>query len=224
MCNCKKCTKARGECKPKKCETKCEIEKCCLPRDVIRAEKNLLNLNFVESGFTSGPDFVATFEIILFNETNHKIKNISIIDSLMGLSGLSSTSDVSIGGELRPHYTNVEITGCHPTLVPSFDEIIANGGELLDKRSSYLKPCSVANIRIRIGGNGILLSIDPTTPTNDPTGTTRFKYTSMLQNSAIIHGEVCTSHCDSTPMYPLYIKSGVVTSAVTTVFGFNEEI
>lgn len=215
MCKCKKCCNRR---------TPCEIKKCDLPKDVIRAEKNLLNLNFMEGGYTSGPDFVATFEIILFNETRHKIKNISILDSLMGLSGLPSASP-DTGGELRPHYTNVEIIGCHPTLVPlSFDDIIAKGGELLDKCNSYLEPCSVANIRVRIAGNGILLSIDPTTPTHDPTGTVRYKYTSMLQNSAIINGEVCVSHCESVSIYPLYVKSGMVTSAITTVLGFNEPI
>jgi len=213
MCNCEK-----------KCETKSCIKKCNLPKDVISAEKTLLNLCFVEDGYTSGPDFCATFEIILINQTAHRIKHISIIDSMMGLSGLSS-SGPTYGGELRPHYTNVEIVGCHPTLVPlSFDDIVANGGELLDKCQSYLDAGAIANIRVRIAGNGLLDSVDPSTNTNDPTGTRRYKYTSMIQNSAMIKGELCINSSESIKIFPIYVKSGVYTSSVTTVFGFNPQI
>lgn len=54
MCNC-----------GKSCEPKCCIKRCNLPKDVLHAEKNLLNLCYVEGGYTTGPDFCATFEIIL---------------------------------------------------------------------------------------------------------------------------------------------------------------
>lgn len=216
MCNCgKNC---------EKCETKCCIKKCNLPKDVICAEKTLLNLCFIEGGYTSGPDFCATFEIVLINQTANKIKNISIIDSLMGLSGQPS-SNPTLGGELRPHYTNVEIVGCHPTLVPlSFNDIVANGGELLDRSQSYLDPCAIANIRVRIAGNGLLDSIDPDTNTHDPTGTKRYKYTSIIQNTAMIKGDIMINSTETIKTFPIYIKSGVYTSSVTTVFGFNGEI
>lgn len=213
MCNC-----------GKSCEPKCCIKRCNLPKDVLHAEKNLLNLCYVEGGYTTGPDFCATFEIILINETSHRIKNISIIDSLMGLTALSSNNNPN-GGELRPHYTNVEIFGTSPTLVAlSYEDVVANGGQLLDVANSYLDPCAIANIRVRIAGNGILLSIDPETNTHQTTGTERFKYTSMLQNTAMIKGDIALNGSETVKMYPMYIKSGVYTSAITTVFGFNGEI
>lgn len=211
MCNC-----------GKKCCNTCEIKKCTLPKDVIHAEKQLLNLCFIEDGYTSGPDFCATFEIVLINQTAQRVRNISIIDSLMGLSGQPSAGP-DFGGELRPHYTNVEIVGLSPTLVPlSFNDIVANGGQLLDVANSYLEPCAIANIRVRIAGNGVLDSVDPDTNTHDETGTKRYKYTSMIQNTAMIQGDVVLSISESVKMYPMYIKSGVYTSTVTTIFGFNQ--
>ena len=218
MCNC-------GRSCDSKCETKCCIKKCNLPKDVLSAEKTLLNLCFVEGGYTTGPDFCATFEIVLINQTCHKIKNISIIDSLMGLNGEPTGVTGPSGGELRPHYSNVEIIGHCPTLVPlSFDDIVERGGELLDKSQSYLDPCAIANIRVRIAGNGILNAVDPETNDQTTTGTQRFKYTSMIQNTAMIKGDICLNTCETVKIFPLYIKSGVYTSAVTTVFGFNDEI
>jgi hypothetical protein len=209
MCNC------GTSCK---CETKCGIKRCTLPKDVISVEKNLLNLCFIEDGYTSGPDFCATFEIIIINQTANRIKNISIIDSLMGLSALSS-SDNPTGGELRPHYTNVQVIGGSTTLVPlSFDDIVANGGELLDVANSYLDACAIANIRVRIAGNGILMSMDPNAPAPEHTGTERFKYTSMIQNSAMIKGDVMINNTEVVKMFPVYVKSGVFTSAITTVY------
>lgn len=211
MCNC-----------GKKCCNTCEIKKSNLPKDVIVATKELLNLCFIEDGNTSGPDFCATFEIVLINQTAQRIKNISIIDSLMGLSGEPS-GNPTYGGELRPHYTNVEIVGVSPTLVPlSFDNVVANGGQLLNVAASYLEPNAIANIRVRIAGNGVLNAVDPTTNTHTETGVQRFKYTSMIQNTAMIAGDVVLSVSESIKMYPMYIKSGVFTSTVTTIFGFNQ--
>lgn len=211
MCNCgKKCESS--------CETKCCIKKCTLPTCVIRAEKTLLNLSFIEDGYTSGPDFCATFEIVLFNDTAHKIKNVSIIDSLLGLNG--DLVNPITGGELRPHYTNVDILSHHPTLFPlTFEQIILNGGELLDTTLSYLDPCSVTVLKVRIAGNGVLVAVNPTS--NDPTGTERFKYTSLLQNTAVIRGDVAINGSEIIKMFPVYVKSGVFTGAITTIFSFN---
>lgn len=215
-CNCKK--SCDRDC-DRSCEQNCLIKKCELPRCVIKAQKTILNVAFLLENGEGLDDFCATFEIVIFNETCNRIKNICIIDSLMGLTIESGFT----GGELRPHFTNVEITGCHPTFTPyNFDQIAANGGQLVDPSTSYLDPCEVAVLRVRLAGRGYLIGQDPTTGEPGPVEGAIPKYTALMQNTAIIRGNVAISQSETIPMYPVYIKSGMIAGMSTQVLNFFE--
>lgn len=204
------------------CKKQCPkqtIKKCGLPRGVVTAEKNLLNVSYITEGAVSSePDFSATYEIIIFNNTCNKIKNLSVVDSFLGLKGQTFDPTGQFGGELRPFFTNVGIISNHPTIVPlGFDDIITNNDELLNVAQSYIAPCSFVRIILRITGRGFLIPQSPTTGT--PIPTTDSKWTAYLQNTAVISGDVCLDECGtSVKMYPVYVKSGVVQTAQNIAF------
>ena len=154
--DCKPCNKSKSK------SHSVEIKKSSAPNGIITVEKNLLNLAYTDFGSSSGPDFIATFEIVLTNNTCHKIMNVSINDSMMGFK--VQTGGPVTGGELRPYFTNVDVLETGSTLVPlPFNQVVLGNGELVDTASSYLAPCSITRLQVRIGGRGFLISESPST-------------------------------------------------------------
>ena len=209
-CNCHVCNIGHNtNCDP--CH-KVEIKACKLPIGALKVEKTILNAGFIADGSNiSAPDFSVTFEIVLTNCTCHQICDISIIDSLMGLKGkpFNDHDNNNFGGELRPYFTNVDIIGCDNCLVPlTFDRIIKHCGELLDTCRSYIEPCSIARLLVRITGRGFL---NPVTPNEgEQTSVEKYKWTTLMQNSAVVRGNIIVDHCQKVPIFPIYIKSGIV--------------
>lgn len=198
------------------------IDACNLPRNVLKVEKTVLNVSLLTDGSTgpSNPDFSATFEIVLCNNSCHTVCNISVIDSLMGLKAkpFDGAGDNNFGGEVRPYFTNVEIIGCDSTLVPlKFDQIVEKCGELLDTCQSYLEPCAVARIMVRIAGRGFLNPVVPNTGTQ--TDSEKARVVTLMQNTAIIRGNVVVDHCRKVPIYPIYVKSGLIKGYHVTLEG-----
>lgn len=210
-CNCHKYN--APSCDP--CANLCdqvEIKACKLPIGALKVEKTILNAGFIADGSSiSAPDFSVTFEIVLTNCTCHQICDLSIIDSLMGLKGqpFNGDDDNNYGGELRPYFTNVDIIGCDNCLVPlRFDKIIKRCGELLDTCRSFIEPCSIARLMVRITGRGFL---NPVTPSeNEQTSVEKYKWTTLMQNTAVVKGNILVDHCQKVPIFPIYIKSGIV--------------
>jgi hypothetical protein len=203
--------------KPKPCDGRCHLKvKChCDPDCDIKAEKNLLNLEYISDGAgISEPDISATYEIVIFNRSHCKLSNLSIIDSMMGFQGNVFGSTGGFGGELRPYYTNVHVLPCSATVVPlTFEQIMENCGELVDKCNSYIPPCSVISVIVRITGRGFLLANFPTTGEQLPFADEP-SITMCVQNTATIRGTITKKHdcghCVVTaPIFPIYVKSGV---------------
>jgi|LakMenEpi03Aug12_release.lakeMendotaPanAssembly.Ray.scaffolds.fasta_scaffold299957_2 hypothetical protein len=227
----KKCPKEKS-CKPKekKCkhsyhheEKKCKHsyhheEKCD-----VSAEKNLLNLAYMEEGNTSSPDVSATYEIVIFNRSNNKITDLSIVDSLLGLQPNTGITG-PYGGELRPYFTNIRSETCSNTLVlNSFDQIAATRGQLLGP-GSFINPKSICSIIVRITGRGFLSAVDP--ESNQQVNTQKGSISMCIQNTAIISGSVTKSeHCGCTKKYslfPLYVKSGEKQTNSVVFIGFAQ--
>jgi hypothetical protein len=166
-----------------------------------------LNLAYADFGSTSGPDFIATFEVVLTNPTAHRINNLSIEDSLMGLK--SQIGGPVSGGELRPYFTNVDVLDTSSTLVPlPFNSIIANNGQLLNVAISYLAPSSITRLLVRIGGRGFLISENPAT--GAPGATERSKITTLLQSSCEVNGDIVLCGNKTVKMFPLYCRTGML--------------
>jgi hypothetical protein len=181
-----------------------KIKQSSSPKDIIKVEKVLLNLAYADFGSSSGPDFVATFEIILTNLTCHRIMNISIKDSMMGLK-----QEPGVDGELRPYFTNFDVLDTNSTLTPlPFDQSVLEGGQLVDQSSSFLEPCSITRLLVRIGGRGFLISESPVD--GEPGNTERSKITMLLQNSCVVTGFIGFGGLDIVPIFPVYARSGVI--------------
>ncbi|QKF94683.1 hypothetical protein QKU48_gp1225 [Fadolivirus algeromassiliense] len=200
---------------PKPCGGKCYLtqKEHCEHRCDITAEKNLLNLTYLTEGSgISEPDVSATFEIVIFNRSNCKLSNLSICDSFMGLQPNTFGSTGDFGGEVRPYFTNVSVTCCSATIFPNnFDQIVAGGGELINKSISYVPANSLCSLIVRITGRGFRLPQLPDQNQQLPFGETP-AITMCVQNTAIIRGNVTKKNdcgCVITvPIFPLYVKSG----------------
>jgi len=209
--SCKESTKSSSECKKtpekckkevEKCADKCEIkiDPCVYPKCVLEVEKNLLNLSYAsERESITGSPFTAIFEIIIRNNTCNKISNLSIVDSLLGLTPkcvLRSDSEE----DNHALITSVAVIGCDSTFVPlKSHEIIENCGELLDVCRSYIEPCGTARLTLRITGSGYIFNCDER----------EFKFTSLMQNTSLIKGLLHFGKHKRIPIFPIYVKTGV---------------
>jgi hypothetical protein len=210
--------------KHKSCGGKCENKlKDCQEKCHITAEKNLLNVTYiVEGAGISNPDISATYEIVIFNNSDCKLCNLSVIDSMMGLQGNVFGDTGNFGGELRPYFTNVTVTAHNTTLIPNnFDQIVLGGGELL-AAGSYIPARSVCNLLVRITGRGFLLPRDPLTG-QQIVEADQISLNMCIQNTALIRGNIhkkreCGCHA-TVPMFPIYVKSGEKTTNNITYFG-----
>ncbi len=183
------------------------IKKSPLPTGLIKVEKVLLNLAYTDFGNSSGPDFIATFEIVLTNDTSHKIMNVSIKDSMLGFK--AQVGGPTTGGELRPYFTNVDVLDTSSTLTPlPFNQVILGNGELVNTGTSYLAPASITRLLVRIGGRGFLISESPST--GAPGATERSKLTMLLQGSCVVSGFVSFGGCDIVPIFPVYARTGIL--------------
>jgi len=211
-CKCNRRSKCEKPCE-KPCEQPCKKDYCS-EEAKISVEKNVVNISYLDDfGNTSGPDFIAIYELVLFNRSNCILKNLSVIDSFLGLDPEPLSNG---GGELRPYFTNVSAVGYEPNIFPlTYDQIgTLNTGEILDTTQSFLPAKSITRILIRIAGRGFFIPTNPNTgsPVENPGFRSKLAY--ILQNTALIKGSfVETDHCGNIvcdyPIFPIYVKSGV---------------
>lgn len=134
-----------------KCSDICVVQKSCSIDANICVQKNLLTVcrvpgaALISSYYTNGmlpnayAQLVLTYEIVLLNKTNSKIANISLFDSLAGIT-------------FENAYTStVEIIKCpgHITLY-EMEEIAARKGLLNNPDGSYLPPNSITTIVLKL--------------------------------------------------------------------------
>lgn len=87
---------------------------------------------------------VLTYEIILANRSDRKIYNVSVFDTLAGIT-------FEEGRRSFPYRSEVEVVKCDGSLVPlSKREIVRENGQLLNVELSCLEPCSVSKIVVRL--------------------------------------------------------------------------
>lgn len=143
----------------KKCEKndKCVTIKECDPiKADICLKKNLLTVcriplaSAVELFFSSGnlPDntyfsqMILTYEIAIINKTNNKISNISIFDSLAGITFENNSA---------PYTSLVEVIKCPGNIILyENEEIAARKGLLNNPEGSYLPPNSVTKVILKL--------------------------------------------------------------------------
>jgi hypothetical protein len=194
------------KCHTKHCDSKPLDTKDC--ENLITAEKNLLHLSYIGSGTTSRTDVTATYEIVIFNRSCYDLRNVSIVDSLLGLRG-----DVDpMEGELRPYFTGVFIATPQQTLFPNtFNQIINGGNELL-AAGSYVPARSVATLQVRITGRGFFEATPPGTGIPVPGANNVSDISMAVQNTAVIRGDLIKNKLcgcrSSVPIFPIYVKSG----------------
>ncbi len=216
-CKCDPCKSGHKKC-AKPCADPCaklEIKECQTDFGVC-AEKNLLNLSFLTDARQqqiSSPDISATYEIVITNKTCNKLTNLSIIDTLLGLQGNDLNQEGTFGGELRPYFTNVDVSTCDDTITPlAFEDIVDQNGQLVDTSKSYVPACSVCVITVRITGRGFLLAQDPEEGEQIPFVGQR-NISMCVQNTAIVKGTLevvdqCTCCTTEHPIFPIHVKSG----------------
>ena len=208
----------------KSCDQSC-IDYCAEAKK-ITVEKHLLNLSYLDNfSNISGPDFVAIYEIVLWNRSCLPLKNLSIVDSFLGLDPEPFDSAHNFGGELRPYFTAVTAVGYETNIFPlTFEQIgNANTGEILDTTQSFLPPQSVTRVLVRITGRGFF---NPTNPVdNQPinNSSTKSKVAYILQNTALVKGSfIEVAHCKTIehPIFPIYVRSG--SNQATKNYNFYE--
>ena len=212
---------------PKCCDKPCKpCVDYCAEAAKIKVEKHLLNISYLDNySNISGPDFVAIYEIVLWNRSCLPLKNLSIVDSFLGLDPEPFNSAGNFGGELRPYFTAVTSVGYESNIFPlTFEQIgNANTGEILDTTQSFLPPQSVTRVLVRISGRGFFNPTNPVDnqPINNP-NTIKSKVAYILQNSALIKGSfIEEGHCNNNiehPIFPIYVRSGI--AQVTSNFNF----
>ena len=213
------------DCKCKPCKPCKPCVDYCAEAAKIKVEKHLLNISYLDnfSGI-SGPDFVAIYEIVLWNRSCLALKNLSIVDSFLGLDPEPFDSSHNFGGELRPYFTAVTAVGYEPNLFPlTFEQIgNANTGEILDTTQSYLPAQSITRVLVRITGRGFFTPTNPTDNQPIPDSSIKSKVAYILQNSAVIKGSfIEEGHCNNNiehPIFPIYVRSGI--AQVTSNFNF----
>lgn len=165
----------------------------------VSAEKNLLSLNQTLGEYC---DFVAVFEIVIWNRTKYDLCDVRICDSLMGMK--ERGCDRNDGNECEagiPYYTEVKAFCCELGLVPlSYQEIKKKRGQLVDPCRSVIRKMSIGRIMVTIVGGG-LMSCENWENGNGST--------SFFQNTATIRGRL-RKECGKEAIFPIYVKSGVV--------------
>lgn len=86
-----------------------------------------------------------TYEIIIVNNTSHKIDNLELNDTLAGLN-FQENGDLSL-----PFPSNLKIIKAnHNIVLLTPDQIAGSNGSLIDNIESYLPPCSVTKILVKL--------------------------------------------------------------------------
>lgn len=136
-----------------KCSTPSSSSSSCNVNSGLVVEKNLLSVcriplaNIIEI-LTSFPSFIgfsqllATYEIVLHNNTSHTISNLSIMDTLAG---------EAFSRESEPFESTISVVSCSENL--SFLEpgdIGESGGQLLNVEESSIPPCTTCKIILKL--------------------------------------------------------------------------
>lgn len=90
---------------------------------------------------------ILTYEVVIINKSNNKISNISLFDSLAG---------ITFGTVSAPYSSTVEVVKCPGNIsLYDIDDIAARNGLLNNPDGSYLPPNSVTKIVLKlvIGAN-----------------------------------------------------------------------
>jgi hypothetical protein len=173
--------------------------------NLVEAKKVLLHISQINNNpeeENPQSDFVAIYEIVIFNNSNYNLVELSVKDSLMGLL---------TDAELNSGLTNVTVTSSTQLPVNNFNAIMANKNELLEQKTllNTIPKNTIANLIVRITGKGQLKGRDPAN--NNLTGpiTPANQSPYYVSNSAIISGkfQLCPNNPNKTKDFkPLYVK------------------
>jgi len=125
---------------------------CCINSGLV-VEKNLLNVcripyaNLFEllanfPSFIGFSQIIATYEIVIHNNTPNTIDNLSILDTFAG---------EAFNGESLPFSSSIEVLSCSDNLVVLEPEVIGeSNGQLLSSEESSIPPCSTCKIILKL--------------------------------------------------------------------------
>lgn len=106
---------------------------CCMNAK-LKVETNIISI--IEA-FVDHPSITINYEIVITNNSQRKIMNLKVLDSLWGI-GLTETNELN--------FTLTAISGCKNIVINNNDIIISSCGEIVDSTLSYLDCCSSCTI------------------------------------------------------------------------------
>lgn len=145
----KRHSKCEGRC-PKKCECICAditVEKHAL--SVCRIPLAALVQFIAENGVLPPTlrfgQLMITYEVIIANNTSHKISGLRIHDSLAGINFQDG------GATALPFPSTVRVVKAPGNIVLlPYTDVASSNGYLVDHHQSYLDPCSVTKLIIEL--------------------------------------------------------------------------
>ena len=189
------------------CDQKDKYEKYCNEADICLSKK-LIDLCQTDTGDIHN---IATYEIIIINKTCKTICNLSLEDSFAGYK----LSTNALASEINPDFTFVRPIN-YPSVTPyTFDQIVANNGNLVDPCKSWVGPCDTVRIILRIAYKGYKSDNTGTTTVEcDPQVHTLFFCNTLTLRGKLVKADKCGCEIEEECFVPITVETTICKDAI----------